>query len=401
VKRKVLFVDDDPNVLQGLRRMLRPMHQEWDMTFAPSGGEALAILSREPMDIIVSDMRMPGMDGADLLNEVKTKYPQVVRIVLSGHSEQEAILRSVGPAHQYLTKPCEPEVLKSTISRACNIRDVLGNYKLRELVSQLGTLPSLPDLYMELLKELQMENVSLAKVGAIIARDIGMTAKILQLVNSAFFGLPRHVATPAEAVSLLGVDTVKSLVLSLQVFTKFDQAKLKFFSIERLLGHSIATGKLIGNIASAERVDKVMKDQAVLAGFLHDSGQLVLAANLPKKYALIAESMKDNDLTLHEAEYECFGATHAEVGATLLGLWGLPNPIVEAVAFHHTPLKAAEQKLSPLALVHIADGLVNQFHEDASEGAFAGSFDQDYLAQLGVAGKLPAWEEKCRAMSKK
>lgn len=401
MKRKILFVDDDPNILQGLRRMLRPMHQEWEMAFAPNGMEAIAILSREPIDVVVSDMRMPGMDGAELLNEVKTKFPQVVRIVLSGHSEQEAIFRSIGPAHQYLTKPCDPEVLKSTISRACSVRDVLADYRLRQLVSQVGSLPSLPGLYIELLNELKSENVSMNKVGSIIAKDIGMTAKILQLVNSAFFGLPRHVAAPSEAVAFLGIDTIKSLVLSLHVFTTFDQSKIKFFSIEKLLAHSVATGKLVGNLASEEKLDKVTKEQAVMAGFLHDAGQLVLASSLPKKYALIAESMRDNKLTLHDAEYECFGATHAEVGAMLLGLWGLPTPIVEAVAFHHSPSKSAEKKLTPLTLVHIADCLMNELCEAGSEGETAGSLDMDYLAALGIADKLPCWKEMCTMMGQK
>jgi len=400
MKKRILFVDDDPNVLQGLRRMLRQLHDEWSIDFALSSREALEKLSQATFDVVISDMRMPGMDGAQLLNEVKARHPQVVRIVLSGHSNREDILRSVGPAHQYLSKPCDAELLRSTVSRACRLREVLANENILNLVSQLGSLPSLPALYLELVEELQSEGASMQKVGAIIGKDIGMTAKILQLVNSAFFALPRHISTPTEAVVLLGMDTVKALVLSVHVFAKFDQQRLKFFPIEPLLEHSLRTGRIAKAIVAEERLQTKFGDDAVMAGFLHDAGKLVLAANLPEKYAAILAFMNKNRVSLHAAERECFGATHAEVGATLLGLWGLPDLIVEAVALHHNPGAALSRTLSPLTVVHVANVLERETHPAAVFGADDG-IDSDYLAALGLTGRLPAWRQLARKLCEK
>ena len=235
MKKRIIFVDDEPNLLKGLSRMLRPLREEWEMLFVGSGSDALAALEKDAFDVVVSDMRMPGMDGAQLLAEVAQRYPQIVRIVLSGHMDKEMIYRSVGRAHQYLAKPCDAARLKSTVARACTIRDSLADKFLKELVAGMKSLPSLPSLYIELVEYLQSPEASIQTVGKIIARDVGMTAKILQLVNSAFFGLSRKVGSPSQAVSLLGLDTIRALVLSVQAFSQFDETNLPGFHTESLL----------------------------------------------------------------------------------------------------------------------------------------------------------------------
>ena len=155
MKSKILFVDDEENVIHGLKRMLRTMRHEWDMGFAMSGQGALDILDGEPYDVLVTDMRMPAMSGTQLLNEVMNRYPHMVRIVLSGNADQEMILKSVRSAHQYLSKPCSPEILKSTVARAHALRGVLADDSLKGLVSGIETLPSLPSLYVEIMEALQ------------------------------------------------------------------------------------------------------------------------------------------------------------------------------------------------------------------------------------------------------
>jgi CheY-like chemotaxis protein len=220
--RRILFVDDEPKVLAWLERMLRSMRHEWEMEFAKSGPEALEALAARPFDVVVSDMRMPGMNGTQLLAEVMQRHPQVVRIILSGNADHETGMKSVGPAHQFLTKPCDVEVVKTTVGRACALRDLLADERLRLLVSQMQSLPSLPSLYEELVRELQLPNASLKRVGEIISKDVGMTAKILQMVNSAFFGLRREVSSIGRALTLLGLENVKRWS-TLTVFAGVDE----------------------------------------------------------------------------------------------------------------------------------------------------------------------------------
>jgi HD-like signal output (HDOD) protein len=373
------------------------LRNEWETAYAGNGQEALDLLAQSPFDVIVSDMRMPGMDGAQLLNEVKQRYPHVVRIILSGHSDQQSLLRSVGVAHQYLSKPCDADTLKNTVARACGLRELLADKTLIELVAQMNSLPSLPSLYAEVMQELQSPDGSLQKVGQIISKDVGMSAKILQLVNSAFFGLRRHVSSPSEAAVFLGVDTVRALVLSVNIFSQFDRTKLKNFSIDRLWTHSNVTGVLAKHIAKAEGAEPKTVDHAFTAGLLHDVGKLVLAANLPDQYSQTLALARAQKMPLSEVERETLGATHAEVGAYLLGLWGLPDPIVEAVAYHAHPRRCPDHKFSPLTAVHVANALEHEARViNADEVAPA--WEREYLSELGLTHRLDAWRDIGRAV---
>jgi len=420
MKKRILFVDDEPNVLQGLQRMLRPLRSEWDIAFASGGPEALQKLASEPFDVVVSDMRMPGMDGAQLLSEVRRLYPQTVRIVLSGHSNQEMILRSVGPAHQYLAKPCDAETLKSTVARACALHDLLANESLKKLVSQTNSLPSQPGVYAEMLRLLQSPSASIQEVSRLIADDVGMTAKILQLVNSAFFGLRRRVSDPAEAAVLLGIETIKALALSVRVFSLFPQPAIRGLALETVWKHSLATGTGAKHLAATEKLDRTSVDHAFLGGLLHDAGKLLLATNVPDRYAQAVALANHERIPLWQAEQTSLGATHAEVGAALLGIWGLPDPILEIIAFHHEPGKCPTTGFSTLTAVHVADALhdltpalnepprqpagqctaltavhvADALEWETGAESFAGAkpaLDLEYLAAIGMANRIEAW----------
>lgn len=394
---KILFVDDESKVLEGLQRMLRSMRHDWEMAFAEGGQAALERLAQEPFDVVISDMRMPGKDGAQLLTEVMERYPQIVRIILSGHSDQEMIMRSVGPAHQYLSKPCDAETLKKTVTRACALRDLLASEKLRLLVSQMQALPSVPALYLELTQELESPEASINKVGEIIAQDLGMTAKILQMVNSAFFGLGRHVACPTEAASFIGLERVKALVLSVQVFSQFNSAELPHSFLTGIWSHCMLVAKLSELIAKAERQERQVVDAAFTAGLLHEAGKLVLASNLPKQYREVLALAESEHLTMDEAERQIFGAAHPEVGGYLLGLWGLPPALVEAVAFHHAPSQCPVDGFNPLTAVHVGD-LLEDERNQAERRVAIPPMDLDHLTKLGLLERLPAWRKACESL---
>jgi putative nucleotidyltransferase with HDIG domain len=394
MKKRVLFVDDEANILQGLRRMLHPMRRDWDMTFADGGQAALEILAQGHFDVVVSDMRMPGMDGAQLLNHVMTHYPQTVRIILSGHSDWDIILGSVGSTHQFLAKPCEAEILKATVARACALRDFLGNETLKRVVSGMQSLPSLPTLYLEVVEEAEAPNGSLEKIGKLIERDMAMTAKVLQLVNSAFFGLRRQVSSPVQAVSLLGIDTIKALILSAQVFGHLHPEHTPSFSLDALWHHSMVIATCAKRIAQSENCQRKLMNDMFMAGLLHDVGKLILAANLPQQYEEALQRVQTEGLTDWQAEHAVLGTSHAAVGAYLLGLWGLPEPVVEAVTFHHTPSDCADRSLSPLTAVHVANGLMPAGGMQGTTAAQA-LLDHAYVTQVGVVERLPVWREHC------
>lgn len=392
-------MDDEPNVLDGLRRMLRPMRKEWEIAFTQSGQEALDLMAQEPFDVIVADMRMPDMDGAALLSEVIELYPQTVRFVLSGQSENETILRSVGRTHQFLAKPCDAEVLKASVERALALRDFLHNESLEGLISRIAALPSLPEAYTKLTTELQSPDASISIVGEIIEADVAMTAKILQLVNSAFFGIRRHVSSVTQAVTLLGLDTVRSLVLMVGVFSHASKARLPAgFSLDALWRHSMAVGGYCQAISKAENADKEITSDACTAGLLHDSGILVLAANDTEAYGQILDVVRSKNLSLTKVEQAAFGCTHAQVGAYLLGIWGLPDSIVEAVAFHHYPSQCQARDFGPLTAVHAANVFEHETH-GVDGGGLPTTLDIEYLGQCGLGDRSGVWREICLSLS--
>lgn len=393
--KNLLFVDDEPKVLQGLQRQLRPMRHEWDMNFVASGPKALEFMADHPVDIVVTDMMMPVMDGSQFLSEVVRRYPRTVRIVLSGHAEREAVLRLVGPAHQYLSKPCDAEELRHAITRAFALRDLLGNERLKQLTARVKNLPTLPALHHQLTEELRQDVPSMERIGEIISRDIGMTAKILQLVNSAFFGLARPINDPTEAVVYLGVSTIRYLALSVEVFSQYDSKVCREFSLDALAQHSWMTGALARRIGHLEQMDPKTVEQCFLSGLLHDIGQLVLASGLPDEYSGVILRAKNENRQVWQVESEILGATHADVGAYLLALWGLPNPIIEAVAMHHHPDRCAAPGFSPAIAVHVADVFMHEHHQVKTEAPVP-ELNIAYLEKLGLTGRLETWRECCR-----
>lgn len=395
---RILFVDDDPSVLQGLGRMVRSLRTDWQLAFATGGRQALEILAGDPFDVIVTDMRMPGMDGAELLAEVMRRHPHMVRIVLSGQAEQATILRSIGSTHQYLWKPCDPETLQQTLVRACALRGMLADDALTRLVSRLDALPSPPALYLAVLEECRSSRGSVLKIAEVVAQDVAMTAKILQLVNSAFFGRRRRITSSLQAVQLLGLNTVKALMLSAHVFSEFRGTAKATEFVDRLHEHSLAASTCARLIAASERCREEVVDDASVGALLHDTGELILAANLPEQYERALRMAQKEGISMRDAEVEVFGATHAAVGAYLMGLWALPDAVVEAVAFHDSPASCPGGRFSPLTIAHVADVLAQELmHPDAS-GA-VGRLDDDYLGGLGLAQRLPIWREACHEVA--
>ncbi len=388
-RQQILFVDDEPMLLQGLQRLLRPFRTEWDTAFVESGRAALELLAERHFDVIVSDMRMPGMNGAELLQEVMRRYPAMVRIVLSGHADKELVSQCVGVAHQYISKPCDPEQLKTLIRNACLLSSKLVDDEVKRVIGAIDRLPSVPEVYLELKAALKEEEADPRKLGAILRKDIGMTAKILKLVNSSFFGLRRTISDPQDAVAYLGIDTVKTLVLTNSIFEQSKPFQTRFFGISDVWQHSMTVAAGAKAIARAEGLDAVRVEDAFVGGILHDVGVLILASNFPDTYDKVADLVITEQLLIPTAEQEFFGATHAEVGAYLLGLWGLPAPILGIVSLHHRAYLEDATALTPLLAVHAADVLCGiDDHHPLFE---TGRLDQAVFEKAGLWERRETW----------
>ena len=394
--KRILFVDDEPRVLEQLRQMLEPQKDQWDMAFAPSGKAALSLLDASPFEVVVSDLAMPGMDGAALMKIVCERHPAIVRIVLSAPQEMETALRAVPVAHQFLLKPCDPNMLRVAVERATSLSNVLSNKLLANLVGSVKDLPVLPRTYMALRQKLAEPDAAVRDVVNIVEQDVAISAKVLQLVNSAFLGLPREVSSVKTAVGFLGIDTLQDLVLSPGVFSVFDQlAKLPGFSCEELQAHSQLTVKIAGQIPASAHVPGI----AVVAGMLHDVGKLVLATRTSEHFKRALKGAETEGRPLHAVETELMGVSHAEVGAYLLGIWGLPSPVVEAVAHHHHPARVPQDLRDAVAIVYISNILAHQVAGRAPlpESSSQPEIDPEYLDRIGVSEQFPSWQEMAKA----
>jgi len=381
---RILFVDDEVSILDGLQNLLHKQRHLWHMVFSQSGEAALAELEKAPFDVIVSDMRMPGMDGATLLTAVKDAYPNVARIVLSGQAEREAVIKALPVAHQFLSKPCDGEMLRVVIERACRLQRLLTDETIRTAIRKLDALPSAAATYHDLTKALANPDVGLTTVAAVVERDPSMSAKVLQLVNSAYFGLSQRITSVAQAMVYLGSDTMKGLVLTSQVFSLAEKRQLPGLSVDALQEHSLMTGRLAKRLIVNQRV----ADEAFTAGLLHDIGQIALSVSIPDTYADILRTSRDRPL--HEAEQERLGVSHAEVGAYLLGVWGLPFIVVEAVAYHHRPSAVEAGDREVLAAVHVADTIVEA---GCADGSATSGLDLAFLEASGWAAAVPKARE--------
>jgi putative nucleotidyltransferase with HDIG domain len=395
--KRILFVDDESRILQGLERMFRGKRNEWEMLFVTSGEEALVQLQMSPFDVIVTDMKMPGMDGATLLREVQARFPHTVRIVLSGYAEMEMTLRTVPVAHQFLSKPCEASHLEKVIGRACDLQALLNEDLLKDTVGKIDHFPTMPQVYWALTQALARPKVPIKEIAAIVEQDMGISVKVLQLVNSAFFSLPRRVTDMTEAITCIGLNMLKHLSLSVEVFRSFEGRRPPHgFTMEDLQRHAVRTA----NLAKKMFKDKQKSEDAFIAGMLHDIGKLIMMIHLPKNYQCFVEAAQDGRQEDFVVEKELFGVTHAEIGAYLLGLWGLPYPVVEAVAHHHQPRRVSHQEFDIVSAVYAAnrltydDGFLMPGENDAN------GIDMEYLQMLQVEDRLPLWKEWAAQIAK-
>jgi HD-like signal output (HDOD) protein/CheY-like chemotaxis protein len=380
--KRILFVDDESKILDGLKRMLHADRQHWDMEFAVGGEAALRACEAASFDVVISDMRMPGMDGATLLGHIRDRFPGTARIILSGYSEVTSVTRSVHVAHRFLAKPCTAAELQGMIQRVCTLQDVLCTPEIRKVVGTIGELPSLSRTYTALTQALSRPDTSISEVADIVAHDVAMSAKVLQLVNSAFFGLAQKVTNLQSAASYLGMETIKNLALVSEAFKVFvPDARVPPSVFEAIQGQTQRTSA----IALVLPGDPKTREVTVLAALLHDVGRLVLASKMPAEFCAVLERTRERGCEPFQAEEEILGTSHAEIGAYLLGLWGLPNLAVEAIAHHHHPDRIPHSSFDNSVALYVAGLLAYELdvHPQDETGAELREFDRACLQRLG------------------
>jgi HD-like signal output (HDOD) protein/CheY-like chemotaxis protein len=386
--KRLLFVDDEPRILQGLRQSLRSQRKVWEMEFVESGDAALQRLAGARFDVVVTDMRMPTMDGAELLSRVRTLQPDALRLVLSGQMDDRTAARAAASAHRFLAKPCETAALVAHLSRALELRDQLCSDELRACIGGMAGLPSLPSHCAELSSALRDESVNLKQVSRIVEGDVGMTVKVLQLVNSAFFGLPRQITSIEQAILQLGLGALHSLVIANALFEELTGGDVE------LLRDEEARSLLAARYARCFNLERRQADAAIASAMLHNVGRLALMSRMPEEYRANREHARAHATTLDQAEKARLGVTHAAIGAYLLGLWGLPFEVIQAVGSQNAAVDTFAT-LDAGAVVYLTKGLVaERLPTHVEEGV---PLPSDLLSRLGVAHVVAQIREEIAA----
>ncbi len=381
-KMRILFVDDEPSILSGLRSLLHRQRKDWEMVFALGGEQAIEQLEQQPFHVVVTDMRMPRIDGAQLLQMVQERWPSTCRIVLSGHAEREAMLRVLPAMHVFLAKPCDPKTLRTAIDRCLKVSTMTDDPALRALIGRVDKLPSPPRLYSILTKLADDPKTNLDEVSRAIAGDTAFAAKVMQIANSAAFGESDTTSLP-RAIQYLGLELIRAIALSTSIYAPQSGPPLPF-SLEGMQDVSLRAA----NLARKYVRNPALADIAFVTALLHDVGRIVLALGLPDDYGAMTADCLANNESLWIAERRYFGADHARVGACLLQMWGLPQMIVDAVAAHHEPRGTTGELAEVVAAVHVADALSGE--------EYPTPVDLEFLHQSGFASELERWLELAR-----
>lgn len=372
--KTVVFVDDEQSVIDGLRRMLRAYRKEWNMLFYNSGTEAISFCESNTVDVIISDIRMPIMDGVQLLARVRELSPSTIRIALSGYADNEMMLDSIQVTHQFIAKPTDKDTIYTVIERSISLPNSLCDDKIKFVLGKINSLPTLPHVYKEIKRELNSDDFSLQRIGFIVENDISASTNLLKVVNSAFFGLVVHIESPAQAVSILGVDVVKNLILSNSLFA---QASVKSTNIDKLIeinNTCIKMGALATSLAKKSSLSNEQKDYCQIAAMMTGLGELV--AN---EYASELE-----DITASDDYYE-------QLGSYLLGMWGMTLEIVDAVRWHQTPSLIPSDKACPLTIVHATWAILKSLEKIGNVDLESNFFDMSYLSNIVSNNELESW----------
>ncbi len=385
MRSRILFVDDEPLMREFYSMLSALLESDYEVYTVASGREGLDFLARTPVDIVVSDLVMPEMNGQEFMTRVAAEHPESMRIVMSGHDDQLTVAQCLMFGHRYYSKRADLKNLSVILKRICRLKHQVGSEKLKKVIAGLGALPTLPRVYMQLTEAINSPFSSLQEVADIVQMDAGLTVKVLQIANSAVFARSRRVVTPLEAVQVIGSEILRGIVLCVHAFKFYQERSIRSLSPTELWNHSLQTAHAARRLAAYENLSPTQCDEAFISGLLHDIGKLIMAANADEDYQTVVQRSRAEKLPLDQVEQEVFGATHAQVGAYLLGLWGLPEGVIDTIERHHSLETITEPGFTAVTALHVAQALQPSTNR-------IGSLNRDYLRQIGVEDRVELWQ---------
>jgi HD-like signal output (HDOD) protein len=384
---QVLLVDDDASLLEDLRGLLFMQGAAWSITTARSGAQALSYLENGVFDVVVTDLKMPEMDGAELLSLVRELYPQAMRILMSGNTDVTYTAQLVPQAHQFLLKPLDVRSMIGVVERAYEVGQRLSDPELRNMLGRITELPRPTASVLKLNSLLDDSDASINEVSDVVEQDMALTVRLFQLVNSAYYGLHRNITDVREAIAYLGMNTVRNLAVSIEMFRSVSATATQHADVVAELHEH---GSAVAQLARQLVLGRDQANEAFIAGLLHDVGLLALATYMPDRFSELREAAHKSSLPVWDLEIDVIGANHSDLGAYLLDLWGLPFPVVEAVARHHDAPMLSDRKMDPTHAVCVASAIVSAQRSTSKLLPYGETIaiETSYMKELGVLERV-------------
>lgn len=348
--------------------------------------EAMGLVEKQVFHAVVADSSLPDGSALAVLDRMRQMQPRSVRFLSTSTPDADLANRCIWNSHRIFDGVADRARIKSAVTEAMKVERWVSKPETRSLIASVRTFPTRPTTYFKILQLLDSSGADVDGLIELIRGDMAITTKIIQTVNSAIYSRTDHVVDLHEAVQILGFHSVKMLVISIQAVAQLDRVTPAYFSIDRIWKFSLQVAEAARKIACAEGLDAVSIDHAYLAGLLHDIGKAVFACNFDQQYSKVLEEVVHSRTPLVEAEQHAFGVSHAEVGAYLIALWGLPGTVVDAVGFHHFPSRSEGHAVDALTALYAANWITAE-QPDAPE-------DSLYLDRLKVREKLQSWREQ-------
>jgi HD-like signal output (HDOD) protein len=389
MKRRLYVVDDQAPVLETAVLILRLMNKEWEVTGFEDPNEALEAVKANAPDLVLSDQLMPGMQGSELLEQVRAVAPSSIRVIMSGYVALNK-LTLITSAHQYLAKPFDASRLRDLITRSFAAQERVINKGLQTIVTSLRSIPSLPQVHQTLLHELEDDRTASAAIARMVSDDPGLSLKALQLANSPLFGKGYTISSPVDAVMCLGTDMIAAIVLSQSLFRHYESLRRPEMDLQRVWTHSWETACLAQHICREKRLTGGAGEAAFLAGLMHEIGRFILIDNFPDEFKAACDGARNTKTPLMARLREAFQASPLQVGAYVLELWGLPPEVTGAVGNLENPQEDQANGFTLTSALYIAERIASgKFPADSYSVA---DWNKEYLKALGVAEKIPEWE---------
>ena len=388
MKRALMF--DQMTSEQGVQAI--PTPPDWELVRAADPRAAIAALGTNSYDAIISVGTVPTEEGIQVLVQARDVAPAAVRLLVTADPGSGATVSVNRVAHEHLSTPVSEDALIDAYNRAASMYQHLSSVRLRSAMAKVNALPAFPRMYNQIVAELERSDGDLSRIAQVVLQDPGLTARVLQLVNSPFYGLRRQVHDTTQAVGLLGIQNLLSMVLATEVFTEFDSAGAGL-NVNRLWTHAATTALWAKKIMESEGRTLEDANVAFVSGMLHDSGRMILSSQFPGEHTTLLAQLEADDMSVVEAERNLLGASHAETGAYLLDTWELPTQIVEAVAYHHEPSRSDCTRFTPLTAVHVAEVFQQEVGADGIERGL--ELDMVYLDKIGAADRVEQWRIVC------